>query len=126
MASSAGIVHIVLFSFKSAVNAAAVDTVCTQMIALKDKCLHPTSGKPYIKSLTGGLDNSPEGVQGGITHAFVVEFHGREDRDYYVNDDPAHAAFKELAGKAVDKVQVIDYAPGVFFHREEAKGNSKF
>ncbi|RMZ83956.1 hypothetical protein DV737_g1315, partial [Chaetothyriales sp. CBS 132003] len=114
MAATAGIVHIVLFSFKSSVGAAGVNQICDQMIALKDNCIHPTSSKPYIKSLTGGLDNSPEGVQGGITHVFVVVFDSAEDRDYYVNDDPAHAVFKELADKVVDKVQVIDYAPGVF------------
>jgi hypothetical protein len=33
------------------------------MLSLKDSCLHPTSNKPYIKSIAGGLDNSPEGLQ---------------------------------------------------------------
>lgn len=33
------------------------------MLGLKDKCIHPTSQKPYIKSFTGGKDNSPEGLQ---------------------------------------------------------------
>jgi len=33
------------------------------MLALKDKCVHPTSGQPYVKSAVGGMDNSPEGLQ---------------------------------------------------------------
>ena len=35
----------------------------TDMLNLKDKCLHPETGRPYIRSLTGGKDNSPEGRQ---------------------------------------------------------------
>ena len=33
------------------------------MLGLKNSCIHPTSQKPYIRSLTGGRDNSPEGLQ---------------------------------------------------------------
>lgn len=77
------------------------------MLALKDDCIHPTSKKPYIKSASGGTDNSSEGIQNGITHAFIVEFESAEDRDYY--DDPAHDEFKNLAGKVLEKAQVIDF-----------------
>jgi hypothetical protein len=31
------------------------------MLALGEKCIHPNSQKPYIKSFTGGKNNSPEG-----------------------------------------------------------------
>lgn len=30
-------------------------------MALKDNCLHATTKKPYIKSLTGGINKSQEG-----------------------------------------------------------------
>lgn len=33
------------------------------MLALKEKCVHPETKKPYIKSSIGGKDNSPEGIQ---------------------------------------------------------------
>lgn len=36
---------------------------CERMLALKDNCVHPTSQQPYIKSASGGKDNSPEGIQ---------------------------------------------------------------
>lgn len=36
---------------------------CERMLALKNNCVHPTSQQPYIKSASGGKDNSPEGIQ---------------------------------------------------------------
>jgi hypothetical protein len=33
------------------------------MLTLKDLCLSPNSQYPYITSLTGGKDNSHEGLQ---------------------------------------------------------------
>jgi hypothetical protein len=32
------------------------------MLALKDKCLHPTTNTPYVKTAMGGKENSPEGI----------------------------------------------------------------
>lgn len=52
--------------------------------------------------------------KGGITHAFVVEFANKEDRDYYVQKDPAHQAFIKSLDGIVEKVQVIDFTAGVF------------
>ncbi|KAF2790057.1 dabb-domain-containing protein [Melanomma pulvis-pyrius CBS 109.77] len=109
-----GITHIVLFRFKSIVSPEAIQDVSTRFVALKGSCIHPTSNNPYIKSVSGGTDNSPEGFQGGITHAFVVEFESAEDRDYYVNDDPAHEEFKKLVGPFIEKAQVVDFTNGVF------------
>ena len=37
--------------------------ISQRMVGLKDSCLHPTSKQPYIKSASGGTDNSPEGLQ---------------------------------------------------------------
>lgn len=34
-----------------------------KMLALKHKCIHPTTSRHYIKSMIGGKDNSPEGMQ---------------------------------------------------------------
>jgi hypothetical protein len=31
------------------------------MLALGENCLHPTSNKRYVKSMAGGINNSPEG-----------------------------------------------------------------
>ncbi|KAL4778847.1 hypothetical protein BJX76DRAFT_352285 [Aspergillus varians] len=109
-----GITHIVLFQLKAGLSAEAVNDFCTRMLGLKDNCLHPTSQKPYILSASGGVDNSPEGHQNGITHAFVVEFANAEDRDYYVEKDPTHLEFVGTLKGIVEKVQVVDYTSGVF------------
>ncbi|KAL3480194.1 hypothetical protein BJX99DRAFT_36227 [Aspergillus californicus] len=108
------ITHIVLLQFKAGLDAQVINDVCARMLALKENCIHPTSQKPYILSSSGGKDNSPEGMQNGITHAFVVVFASAEDRDYYVEKDPAHLGFVKTLGDVLDKVQVIDYVPGVF------------
>lgn len=108
------------------------------MLALKDKCIHPTTKESYLKSLVGGRDNSPEGrqvrlrahfsspspgkltvefswcsvFQRGITHAFVAEFENEEDRKYYLEKDPEHSAFVQRLLKATSSVQAVDFVPG--------------
>ncbi|KAF7718503.1 Uncharacterized protein PECH_003687 [Penicillium ucsense] len=108
------ITHIVLFTFKAGTDAHVIQDTCDRMLALKDKCVHPTTNQSYIKSSSGGSDNSIEGLQAGITHAFVVEFASAEDRDYYVKEDPAHREFVKSLDGVLEKGQVIDYTPGVF------------
>lgn len=76
--------------------------------------MHPLTGEAYILSLKGGKDNSHEGFQGDITHGFVVEFGSVEDRDYYVKEDEAHAAFVMGLRGLVDKAVVVDFEDGVF------------
>jgi hypothetical protein len=104
------------------------------MIGLKNSCIHPTTQRPYILASSGGVDNSPEGlqvgipslhlfrvsrphpneIQSGITHAFVVEFASAQDRDYYVEKDPAHRKFVRSLDGLLEKSQVIDYSNGSF------------
>ena len=105
------------------------------MLRLQDKAVHPTTKKPYIKSASGGRDNSPEGlqvkrlacfaspislllmsvsVQNGFTHAFVMEFENEQDRDFYVKQDEAHLAFVAGLEGLVDEAQVLDYTPGKY------------
>ncbi|KAJ5656193.1 hypothetical protein N7507_008143 [Penicillium longicatenatum] len=108
------ITHIVLFQFKAGIEAQAIHAACDRMLALKDTCLHPSSQRPYIRASRGGADNSIEGSQDGITHAFVVEFDNAADRDYYVRDDPVHQTFVQSLDGLIEKVQVIDYTHGTF------------
>ncbi|OAL49896.1 dabb-domain-containing protein [Pyrenochaeta sp. DS3sAY3a] len=108
------IIHIVLFEWKDSTNQAQIDEACNRMLSLKDKCLDVASQQPYIRSFTGGRNNSPEGFAGAFTHGFVVEFASAEDRDYYVNKDPAHQDFIKFAGGIAQGVKVVDYEPGKF------------
>ncbi|EYE95706.1 Dabb family protein [Aspergillus ruber CBS 135680] len=108
-----GITHVVQFQFKSDVSPDVVKENCHRMLALEHTCLHPDTQKPYLKSVTGGKDNSIEGIQNGITHAFVVEFENDADRQYYCHKDPSHLAFVKGVAELVEKVQVVDFTHGI-------------
>ncbi|EOA91147.1 hypothetical protein ACJQWK_11239 [Exserohilum turcicum] len=106
------IIHVVLFEWKPTATPDQIAEACKRMLELKDQCIHPTSQKPYIRSFTGGKNNSPEGQAGNSTHGFVVEFENEEDRDYYVFKDPVHQEFIKFAGEVASGVRVVDYEPG--------------
>ncbi|KAK0639177.1 stress responsive A/B barrel domain-containing protein [Cercophora newfieldiana] len=108
------VTHTVLFQFKSDLPAAEVKAACARFLALKETCIHPTHNGNYILSLKGGKDNSPEGLQNGITHGFVVEFSSVEDRDYYVTNDPTHMAFVKSIEELVEKAIVVDFKNGEY------------
>ncbi|KAF2744656.1 hypothetical protein M011DRAFT_408072 [Sporormia fimetaria CBS 119925] len=109
-----GVTHIVLFQFKASASSEDINDISQRMLGLKNNRIHPMSKKPYIKSASGGTDNSPEGAKNGLTHAFVMEFETAEDRDYYVNEEPVHDEFKKLVGKVLEKAVVADFTAGVF------------
>ncbi|TNY22589.1 hypothetical protein DMC30DRAFT_348812 [Rhodotorula diobovata] len=107
----APITHLVSFRYKPSTSSAEKHLVASSFLALQDQCtLHD---RPYV-SVTGGANNSSEGADKGLEHAFVLTFSSLEERDYYVSEDPAHAKFKELAGQHVDDVFVLDFEGGKF------------
>ncbi|KAM0277085.1 hypothetical protein ACHAQH_006093 [Verticillium albo-atrum] len=107
-------VQVTQIQFKELVIDEEVKAICDGALALKDSCIHPTTGRPLIKSIKGGIDHSTEGRQGGITHVFVTEFETEADRSIYVNDDEQHRKFcKDLSDMAA-KISIVDFAPGVF------------
>lgn len=61
-------------AFKSEASPEAQQTLISSFEALAQKCLHPKTGKPYIKSLKAGRQNSPEGMTKGLDLIFVLEF----------------------------------------------------
>ncbi|RDA85361.1 hypothetical protein CP532_6426 [Ophiocordyceps camponoti-leonardi (nom. inval.)] len=110
--------HIVLFRFREGASPESIKQTCSEVMALKDRCLHPTTGRPYIASLTGGRDMSIEGLDDGFSHVFVFGFDSVADRDFYVRSDGAHRAFIEAyvsgSGASVEKAMVVDFEPGRF------------
>ncbi|KKY32768.1 putative stress responsive a b barrel domain-containing protein [Diaporthe ampelina] len=108
------VTHTVLFQFKKDADPQAIRSACNEMMALRTACVNPSSLELYIKSLTGGKDNSPEGLQHGATHGFVVEFASTQDRDYYVSQDPAHQKLKKSMASLVENVVVVDWENGQF------------
>ncbi|KAF1926097.1 stress responsive A/B barrel domain-containing protein [Didymella exigua CBS 183.55] len=106
--------HIVLLQFKETATSFAVKEITSRFFGLKKSCVHPDTRRPYVLSITGGKDTSSEGLQDGLSHAFILRFTSKDDRDYYVKDDPAHKAFKEAAAAVVEKTVVVDFQEGVF------------
>lgn len=48
------------------------------------------------------------------SHGFVVEFDNEKDRDYYIQNDPAHMALKKSLAGLVEKAAVVDFEGGSF------------
>lgn len=96
--------HVVLFSFKSTSSVDDVKKVEDAFRALPSKIKE-------IKGFEWGKNNSPEGLDQGFTHCFLVSFHSEKDREVYL-PHPAHKAFVDVLKPHLDKVLVIDYWAG--------------
>ena len=93
--------HTVLFKFKDASSKADVDMICQAFANLPSEISE-------IKTFEWGENNSPEGLNQGLTHCFVMSFVSEADRDAYLIH-PAHKAFGKKLGPHLDKVTVVDY-----------------
>ncbi|RDW65654.1 uncharacterized protein DSM5745_09393 [Aspergillus mulundensis] len=108
------VTHMVVFHFKESTSDAKIEEsaqICREIIALKENCIHPKTQKPYIKSFEGGKDHSPENAQHGMTHGYVAQFESREDRDYYVSEDPVHLELGPRIAPFVEKFLCLDFTP---------------
>jgi lysophospholipase L1-like esterase len=94
--------HVVLFKFRDDVQQTAIDEIVTAFGELPDKI-------DQIIDYEAGTNVSPEQLDQGYTHVFVVTFRDAAARDAYL-PHPAHKAFVEVLGDRLDKVLVIDFA----------------
>lgn len=93
--------HVVMFRFKETTTPADVERIVEAFRALPGSI-------DAIRGFEWGTDNSPEGLQQGLTHCFLLTFASEADRDAYL-PHPAHKAFVDLVGPHVEKVTVVDY-----------------
>jgi hypothetical protein len=93
--------HVVLFKFKDETSPEDVKKVEDAFIALGDQI-------PQIRDFEWGTNNSPEGLNKGLTHCFLVTFGSEEDREIYL-PHPAHKAFVDVLSPHLDDVTVVDY-----------------
>ncbi len=93
--------HVVLFKFK---DSASKEDIQKVEEAFKDLA----SKLKLIKDFEWGTNNSPENLNQGLTHCFLLTFSSEKDRDDYLTH-PDHRAFGAVLGPHLDKVTVIDY-----------------
>ncbi len=93
--------HVVLFKFKDAATPEDVKKIENAFGSLADKI-------SLIKDYEWGTNSSPENLNQGLTHCFLVTFTSDKDRDDYLVH-PDHKAFVEVLLPYLDKATVVDY-----------------
>ena len=93
--------HVVLFNFNESATPEVLKTIEEAFATLPSQITE-------IHSFEWGINNSPEGLDKGLTHCFFVTFLSEADRATYL-PHPAHQAFVTLIGPYVEDVTVVDY-----------------
>ena len=95
--------HVVHFKFKKEATPAQIENLCKEFAALPSKIKE-------IESFEWGTNNSPEGLDKGFKHCWVIGFKNAKDRDVYLKH-PAHEAFVGIVKPIVEDVLVVDFTP---------------
>ena len=93
--------HFVCFKYKSEGSKAKILEVENAFARLEKKIKE-------IKAFEKGLNNSPEGLNKGFNHCYLITFNSEKGRDIYLVH-PEHKKFVELVGPVVEDVFVVDY-----------------
>lgn len=109
--------HVVLFKFKDSASAEDIKKVEAAFVELPSKI-------KQIKDFEWGTNNSPEGLNQGLTHAFLLTFASEKDRDDYLVH-PDHKVFGGIVGPYIDKVTVVDYWADAAKSKGKAVGKDK-
>jgi hypothetical protein len=96
--------HVVAFKFKADASKEQIDKVLTAFEELPKKI-------SVIKKFQTGINNSPEGLNKGFTHGWIISFKNEKDRDVYLHH-AEHQAFVSIAKPVLDDVFVIDFWGG--------------
>ena len=93
--------HVVAFKFKADASKEQIDKVLKAFEQLPKKI-------SQIKKFQTGLNNSPEGLNKGFTHGWIISFKNEEDREVYLHH-AEHQAFVAIAKPVIEDVFVIDF-----------------
>jgi hypothetical protein len=103
LAAEGPVRHVVSFKFKKSAAPEAVKKVEDAFAALKRQI-------PLIQQLEWGTNVSPEGLDKGFTHCWIVSFRNEKDRDAYLVH-PEHKAFVGLLKDVLEEAFVFDFIP---------------
>jgi len=93
--------HIALLKFKAGTTQEQIDQIMADLLELSESV-------DGIEDYVGGLNNSPEGLNDGFTHGFIMTFGNGAGRDAYL-PHPAHESFKATVLPHVERVVVFDF-----------------
>ncbi len=93
--------HVVLFKFNESATEEDINEIEDAFAALPALI-------PEIIGFEWGLNNSPEGLEKGFTHCYLITFADEEGRDIYL-PHPDHVAFTKIVGPHLEDVLVVDY-----------------
>ena len=93
--------HVVSFKFKSTAKPEDIKKVESAFAELKKKI-------PQIQALEWGTNISPEKLNQGFTHCWILTFSSAADRDAYLVH-PDHKEFGKNLGPVLEDVLVIDF-----------------
>jgi hypothetical protein len=103
LAADGPIRHVVHFKFKKEATPEQLKKITDAFAALKGKISE-------VESLEWGTNSSPEGLDKGFTHCWIVSFKDAKGRDAYLVH-PAHKAFVDLLLPSLDEALVVDFVP---------------
>ncbi len=93
--------HVVFFKFKDSASAEQVQAIEKAFAELARKV-------DTVKAFEWGTNVSPEGLNDGFTHCFLVSFADKAGLEVYL-PHPAHMEFVGKLKPLLDKVCVVDY-----------------
>ena len=110
--------HYVAFKFKDGTTPAQIDEIVGAFKNLRTQI-------PNVLSIEAGVNDSPENLNKGLTHGFIVTFPSEKDRDVYLTH-PNHKKFLSLALPSIADVFVLDFStPTADGAGTASKGSSK-
>jgi hypothetical protein len=95
--------HVVHFKFRKDATPEQIQNICDQFAALPQKI-------KVIDGFEWGTNSSPEGLDKGYTHCWVLDFASEKARDFYL-EHPAHKEFAAIAKPLIADVLVVDFVP---------------
>jgi quinol monooxygenase YgiN len=93
--------HIGLIKFKTETNEEQINNLFDQMLDL-------TENVEGIVDYVSGPNISPEGLDQGFTHGFVMTFTDAAARDAYLTH-PEHGKFKDMALPLIESIAILDF-----------------
>jgi hypothetical protein len=93
--------HIVLLQFKAETTPEQIDQVFDEIMDLSEEI-------PGIEDYVSGVNNSPEGINQGYTHGFIMTFQDGATRDTYLSH-PQHEKVKQHLLSLVDSALAFDF-----------------